>query len=304
MVRVLTDGVGSFKTKSRFFAPLVAAGARHAVFNPAVRTLARGETNLRNHRKIAIADGVLAMAGGMNITGEDIYPEPSAGAWQDLSFVVEGPIVARYDDIFRADWRHASGEGLAPAADPDCAPTASGGALLQVVPSGPDVQADALYDVTVSSVFSACERVWICTPYFVPDDGLAQALVIACRRGIDVRMLLPKPSNHPLSDIAGAGALREIQAAGGRVLFFREGMVHAKLMIVDRVGAMVGSANLDMRSLFLNHEVMQIAYSPAEIAAVEQWFESLAVRCTRGTEPVGYLREIGEGIVRVLAPQL
>jgi cardiolipin synthase len=222
-VRVLTDGIGSLKTARAFFDPLIAAGARHGVFNPAVRALLHGQTNLRNHRKIAIADGAVAMAGGMNITGEDIYLQSSPDAWQDLSFVVEGPVVARYDDISCSDWHHATGERLGAAADrsyaSDYEPGSPGhDALLQVVPSGPDVQSDALYDVTLSGIFAARQRIWICTPYFVPDDGLVQALVIACRRGIDVRMLLPRPSNHPLSDVAGASALREIGEGIVRVL--------------------------------------------------------------------------------------
>ena len=302
-VRLLVDGLGSLKTGRRFFEPLNRAGGRFAFFKPVIHFPLRSRTNLRNHRKIVVSDGCRVMAGGMNVTREDIFPEPHPGAWQDLSFLVEGPAARHYEDIFRWDWKFASGEQLDPSgASTEGNPRQAGGAVLQVVPSGPDIPKDPLYAVTLAAVFAAQDRIWVVTPYFVPDDALAQALVIACHRGVDVRILVPEKSNHRLADVARTGFLRDIHAAGGDVLLYTQGMVHAKLMIVDDVLAMVGSANMDMRSLFLNYEVMQLAYSRPEIRAVEAWFATLAENTRTGLPDSGPWREIAEGVVRAVSP--
>jgi cardiolipin synthase len=143
---------------------------------------------------------------------------------------------------------------------------------------------------------------WVVTPYFVPNDALAQALVIACRRGVDVRILVPEKSNHRLSDVAGAGFLRDIEEAGGTVFLYTGGMVHAKVMIADDDVAMVGSANMDMRSLFLDYEVMQLTYTKPEIRDVEAWIENLAGQCRTGVPQPGFRGQLAEGLVRMVAP--
>jgi len=301
-VRVLADGLGSLQTGRSFFEPLVAAGGRFAVFKPVLHIPFRGKTNLRNHRKIAVADARQALAGGMNITGEDMYVEMTSESWQDVSLLVEGPAAWHFEEIFRADWEFATGQPLASGHCDDESAEAPGDALVQVVPSGPDVAGDPLYAITITAAFRAQQRLWIVTPYFVPDDALVQALTLACRRGVDVRILVPAKSNHPLSDVAGACDLRDIEAAGGTVLGYLPGMVHAKVMLTDDCLAMVGSANMDMRSLFLNYEVMQLNYSRPEIDEVAAWIEALAVDCRRGVAQAGALRQIAEGLIRVVAP--
>lgn len=299
-VCLLVDGLGSLKTRRAFFQPLIQAGGEFAVFKPVVHVPFRGMTNLRNHRKIAVSDGCRALAGGMNITAEDMYPQMQADSWQDLSVVVEGPAARQLEEIFRADWRFATSREIASGSEGP--PQATGEAVVQVLPSGPDVPQDPLYCVTVTAAYRAQRRLWIVTPYFVPDDALAQALTIACRRGVDVRVLVPQKSNHPFSDLAGASFLRDIEAAGGSVLLYTAGMVHAKVMIADDDLAMVGSANLDMRSLFLNYEVMLLSYRCEEVASVAGWIEGLARGCRAGLGQPGFAREIAEGLLRVVSP--
>lgn len=301
-VRVLVDGLGSMRTPRRFFRPLVQAGGEFAVFKPVIHFPFRSQTNLRNHRKIIVADGQRAFAGGMNITGEDLYPEPTPDAWQDLAFIVEGPAAGHFESIVRSDWQLATGQSPEPSATFEARSPSPGNAIVQVLPSGPDLPNDPMYSSTLTAIFRATTRIWIVTPYFVPDDAIAEALTIACRRGVDVRILVPERSNHLLSEVAGAPLLREIHKAGGAVLFCTESMVHAKAMIVDNEFSAVGSANMDMRSLFLNYEVMQICYSTAEIDAVADWFQSLAVDCRAEMRTPGFLREIGEGVIRTISP--
>ena len=304
-VRLLIDAVGSFHTPQSFLEPLIRAGGSVARFMPLVHNPFRGKTNLRNHRKITVADNRWAMAGGMNIVSEDMSPEARSGQWSDLSFVVEGPAALQYARIFTSDWQFSSGElpgaePLAEAAPPDDAFDA----VLQILPSGPDMAFDTIYDTIMTVAFEARERLWIITPYFVPDEALTKGLVIACHRGIDVRVLVPDRSNHPLTDMAGAGFLREIEAAGGTILRYTRGMVHAKALIVDRSLAMAGSANMDLRSFFLNCEVMQLCYTLPEITAIEEYALLLMTACRKGMPEIGAGREIIEAIVRLGAPLL
>jgi cardiolipin synthase len=138
----------------------------------------------------------------------------------------------------------------------------------------------------------------------VPDDAVAQALLVACHRGIDVSILVPEKSNHVLADIARGSFLRDIERAGGTIWQYTPGMVHGKLIIVDHELAMVGSANIDMRSLMLNFEIMQFVYSKTEIDALEAWVCRLVQDSKTGIPIVGAVREIIEGLTRVIEPQL
>ena len=140
--------------------------------------------------------------------------------------------------------------------------------------------------------------------HFVPDEALAKALIIACHRGIDVRIIVPSKSNHPLTDMAGASFLREIAAAGGSILRYTKGMVHAKAILVDRHMAMAGSANMDLRSFFLNCEVMQLCYSLPEIIAIEKYAEMLSKDSISGMPKIGAVRDTVESIVRMGSPLL
>ena len=304
-VRVLLDGVGSLRTTRRFLAPLIQAGGQVAFFMPLIHRPFRGRTNLRNHRKIVIADEQRVMAGGVNIAAEYIGPTPTPGRWQDLAFVMEGPAVIQYMTIFRSDWQFATREDL--PINPDHAKPITDNddeAVVQIVPSGPDVEGDPLYAALLSAVFSAKRRLWIITPYFVPNDALSHALAIAAHRGVDVRVLVPKVSNHRIADLARGTYLRELQAAGGTVMLYTPGMVHAKVLIMDEELSVIGSANMDYRSLFLNYEAAMIVYSKPVIEATASWFSELAADVRIGIGEVGTVRDVFEGVVRIAAPLL
>ena len=301
-VRLLLDGVGCLHTRGRFLKPLLKAGGKFRHFNPVIHRPFRGRTNLRDHRKIAIADDIRVMAGGTNIAEEYIGPTPKEGRWYDLSFILEGPAVSYYSNIFRLDWEFASGEILE---DPETTqPTSNNhNAIVQVVPSGPDIKGDCLYDALLSTIFEAKQRLWIVTPYFVPDDSLHQALLLAHRRGVDVRIIVPNKSNHRLLDLARGPFLRKLQAAGIRVMQ-HTGMIHAKVLMMDDSLAMIGSSNFDIRSLFLNYEVSMFVYSPAEISATESWVQQRLGDCTEGVKKVGAVRDFFDGVARMMAPLL
>ncbi len=132
-----------------------------------------------------------------------------------------------------------------------------------------------LYESLLALIFAARDRIWIVTPYFVPDEMLARALTLAARRGVDVRLIVPARSNHITADLARAGYLRDLHDAGGRVLLYTPVMLHAKAVVFDDQLAVIGSANMDMRSLFLNYEVALYVSSPVDVGIVADWARSL-----------------------------
>ncbi len=303
-VRLLLDGVGSMHTSWSALAPLTEAGGQVQFFMPVFRRPFRGRTNWRNHRKMVIADQRRVLAGGANIADEYLGPLPDPDRWRDLSFTLQGPAVAMYEEIFRSDWEFASEEKIELPAPPPAEHQAAD-AIVQVAPSGPDVVGDTLYDTILSAAFAAQRRLWVATPYFLPDEALVRAVILAAHRGVDVRIIVPRRSNHPLADLARGAYLREIQAAGGTILRFTATMLHAKALLMDDELAMIGSANMDMRSLLLNYESALIVYSRREVEATAQWFESLAKNASVGVKPkVSMLRDLCEGVVRMIAPQL
>lgn len=304
-VRLLLDGVGSLHTRNRDLKALLTAGGKVAFFMPVLHHPLRGRTNWRNHRKSIIVDRERVWAGGANIATEYIGPTLEAGRWRDLSFILEGPAVQQYLDIFSADWEFATKQKLpiATGKQPEYPPNI-GTATVQVVPSGPDVSDDPLYAAIVSAVFGASRRLWVVTPYFIPDETLAQALRLAAHRGVEVNLLIPEISNHRLADLARAPYLRDLQDAGGEIYLYRGGMVHGKALLVDESLALVGSANFDMRSLFLNYETGLFLYDSGEIEQLHTWVTELARSCRRGVPDVGLLRSLGEGVAQLLAPIL
>jgi cardiolipin synthase len=288
-----------------FFKPLVKAGGKYAFFIPLLHWPFRGRTNLRNHRKIVIIDRQTVMAGGTNIANEYIGPNPDPKRWQDMSFVIEGPAVRFYLEIFRSDWLFAAGQEKDPVEiENKPLDTVPNPAVVQVVPSGPDVPGDALYDAILTALFAAHKRIWIVSPYFVPDEPLTKALSLAVRRGVDVRIIVPAKSNHPLADVVRGVYLREIHAVGAKILYFKPGMIHAKALLVDDNIAMIGSANMDFRSLFLNYEVMLMVYSSSHIEQIQNWMSRLELQCGRPLLKAGPLRNFWEHLVRLFAPLL
>jgi cardiolipin synthase len=309
-VRLLLDAVGSWRTSRAHVRRLRAAGVDVRWFMPLLRNPLRGRFNLRNHRKLAIADGERVWSGGRNLAAEYFGGEDGTPPWIDLSFSLEGPLAAQAQDMFRSHWRHARGPrgmGLPEESIPRREAHGAAGPVghrAQMVPSGPDQAEDTVYGLLLTALFRARRRVLAVTPYFVPDDSLLTALCLAARRGVQVELILPARSNHRLADIARARALRDLVAAGGRVRL-APGMVHAKAVVVDETLALTGSLNLDARSLFLNFELMVAFYDPADIAAVTQWIgDSLREAQPFAPRKPSLARDIGEGLVRWLGFQI
>jgi len=303
-IRLLLDGVGSFALPKKRLRPLAKAGGDVAWFIPVLHRPLRGNMNLRNHRKIIIIDGDAVWTGGRNIERAYLGPHCPDNCWVDLSFVQQGPGVLTYRAIFEADWRFS--KGLNPDFEMDFPPVRTyGQSRIQVTPSGPDVQDDPIYAAILSAFFEAKQRIMIATPYFVPDNSAQEALRLAALRGVEVDLLMPEKSNHRLADIARRRYLRELVDAGVRLWLIPDAMVHAKAIVIDDDFAMAGSANMDIRSLFLNCEVMSCFYSKSDVRWLAKWMNGLMTRAKQH-QPVAAnaFQQTLEGLVLLGAYQL
>lgn len=313
-VRLIVDGVGALMGGRREFAEVQALGVQVLRFAPPFRAPwkwpLRGRTNLRNHRKLVLADGGWLWSGGRNLAGEYFEGGPGRAPWLDLSFDLQGPLAAEAAEIFEADWRFALDPrhaAMGPAQDApahEATVVAPEAPVAQLLPSGPDHVDDTVHTMMVAVCHRARERIVAVTPYLVPDESLLLALVLAARRGVQVDLVVPERSNHLLADIARNRPMRELARAGAR-LWLSPAMVHAKAMVVDDRFALAGSVNLDSRSLYLNYELMTAFYDHGDVLRFGRWIDALMPQARPyQARPPGLLRNIGEGLVLWLAFQL
>lgn len=303
-VRALLDGVGTLAGHRASATLLRDAGAELRWFAPLRLRLHPqfGRGNLRNHRKLVLVDGTAMWTGGRNLAEEYFLDGATSMAWRDLSVVVEGGIVADAVVVFERDWA-ATFLGIAPTSTPAAA-VPDTGARAQLLPSGPDRRDDTAYALFLTAIHRADARVLLATPYFVPDVQLQTALLLACRRGVDVQLLLPARSNHRMADIARERSLRELATAGARIHLL-PGMLHAKAIISDDALASCGSINFDGRSLFLNYELNLLFHDAEQINALVDWFQTQRAEATGYVARApGWWRDIGEGLVRAVGFQL
>jgi cardiolipin synthase len=322
-VRLLIDGVGAIQLPRPCFNQLTIAGVETAIFSPLLARKTQGPRNLRDHRKLTIADGARLWAGGRNIAAEYFIGLKGEKPWRDLSFDLHGPVAAAAADQFEADWVAAGGtpaarstpEGAVAGAVAEAVASAAAAGTrtsgpqspagrAQFLPSGPDQAEDTVYALLISACFQARERMLAVTPYFVPDAGLETAMRLAARRGVRIDLVLPAVSNHRLADIARNRALRALSSAGVHIHLLPD-MVHAKAVVFDDSLALSGSVNLDSRSLLLNYECAVVFYGAREIDWLANWVRALipeghAYDC----RPPGLLRDLGEGLLLTVAYQL
>ena len=307
-VRFMVDGMGRFLGGHPDLGPLRAAGVSVALFAAPFRYPYAGKANLRNHRKLAVADRHRLWTGGRNLAAvyfeDDRHSGPGGASWTDLSFELHGAIAAQAQQLFDKDWAFATQQPALPPPHRTQPAPSEATSTLQLIPSGPDQAEDTVYTLLVSCCFTARSRILAVSPYFVPDATLQMALALAARRGIGVDLVIPARSNHRMADLARHASLRELTRSGARV-WLSPAMIHAKAVVFDDEFAMAGTANLDERSLFLNYELMVGFYRPDDVRRFAQWIE----RQRQGARPYvarrpGVLRELGEGAIRWLAFQL
>jgi cardiolipin synthase len=325
-VRLLIDGVGAIQLPRACFSQLTFAGVETAIFSPLLARKTQGPRNLRDHRKMVIADGVQLWAGGRNLAAEYFVGLHGAKPWRDLSFDLRGPVAAAAASQFEADWVAAGGKpavsipGDSGRPAGDSAPrvttpadtgrgdtgsvSTSTNGLAQFLPSGPDQTEDTVQALLIGACFHACERMLAVTPYFVPDAALEAAIRLAARRGVKIDLVIPAVSNHRLADFARNRALRALSNAGVNVHLLPY-MIHAKAVIFDESLALSGSVNLDSRSLLLNYECAVVFYGAREIDWLANWVGALIPEGRPFDDRAPSLwRDIGEGLLLTVAYQL
>lgn len=263
--RVLVDSVGSRPfLRSPLCRRLRAGGVRVVEAlpaNPLRLILAR--VDLRNHRKIAVIDGWLAYAGSQNVTDSTFGPRrpKGVGPWIDAMVRIEGPAAQALEVVFLRDWMlETESEEVDPAAFLPDYPIPDEGSVVQVVPTGPGPAPSLMHDAILTTIYAAREELILTTPYFVPDEATRSALTAAATRGVAVTIVVPSIIDTPITAAAGRAAYQDLLDAGVRIHEFQRGLLHAKTITVDRRLALIGSANLDMRSFWLNYEVTVFIY--------------------------------------------
>ncbi|MBP2000696.1 cardiolipin synthase [Paenibacillus shirakamiensis] len=306
-VRMVCDGLGSYYLKNRFVKELREAGVEfHFFLPPLIATIDR-RVNYRNHRKIVVVDGHVGFLGGINVGDDYLGRYPKIGFWRDTHLKVEGDAVYFLQHTFLADWRLASGERIT---DPELFPehTCTRDEQVQILTSGPDQHWDAIQEMCFEAIAVAKKRVWITTPYFIPDASIYTALKTAAVSGVEVKIIIPYKSDSKLVHLASLSYVEELMHAGVKFYQYTQGFVHAKVMIIDDLLATVGTANLDMRSFFYNFEMTAVLFDKTPIERLSSDFENDLQVC----RPI-FLREFShrprlqkgaEILARMLSPLL
>ncbi|SPJ17014.1 Phospholipase D/Transphosphatidylase [Burkholderiales bacterium] len=253
-VRVLIDGFGGGYFRSATYRRLRRAGVPVARFLHSPLPWRMPFLNLRTHKKVLGVDGRIAFTGGLNIGAENLTRRQPRRPVFDTHFLFEGPVVAQLIDVFADDWFFATGQQL--AGDGWFPPMESAGdSVARAVTSGPDQDIEKIELMILEAIACARTSVKIMTPYFLPDERIITALALASLRGVEVDVVLPERSNHPAVDWATRVQIGPLLAAGCRVWTHPPPFDHSKLMTVDGLWCLIGSANWDIRSFRLNFEL-------------------------------------------------
>jgi cardiolipin synthase len=305
-VRVLVDAVGVRYRWPPIHRRLRRAGVATELFLPRLTPGWLPFVNLRNHRKVLVVDGRIGFTGGMNVR-DDFLAAERRPPFMDLHARVEGPVVAHLQDVFAEDWRFTTGETLEGGAFfPPL--RRAGDVLARGVADGPDEDFEAIRWLLLGALATARERVRIVTPYFLPDAALVTAIDVAVMRGVQVDVVLTERGNLPLVQWAQTAQLWQVIERGCRVWVTPPPFDHTKLMVVDGVWSLLGSANWDPRSLRLNFELEVECFDPDLAARVEALATERIARARRLT--LGELDarplpvKLRDGFSRLFSPYL
>ncbi len=268
-VCLLYDSIGSHALPDSYVESLRAGGVLARRFATR-RWRNRFQLNFRNHRKVLVVDGVRGFVGGLNAGDEYLGAKPPLSPWRDTHMQIEGPAVADLQRVFAEDWYWVTGE-RPPSSPP---PERCGRAASMIVATGPADRQESCSLFFTQAIHAATKRVWITTPYFVPDQAVFGALRLAVFRGVDVRILIPCRPDHRTVFMASSLYAHEATLAGIRMFRYQPGFVHQKVMLVDDDTAVVGSMNLDNRSFRLNFEIAALNVDEAFATEVEAMLET------------------------------
>jgi cardiolipin synthase len=275
----LFDRIGSYALPRSYVEELRSAGVVVQPFRIGLLGFTRLQINFRNHRKIVLTDGCKAIVGGFNVGDEYLGHDPGFGHWRDTSVCLEGPVVSAIQLAFVEDWYWATRE--VPELTWTAAAADSANRMAIALAFGPadDFETGKLF--FINAINAARKRIWIASPYLIPDQEALTALQLAALRGVEVRLLLPEKMDHLLSWFAMWSYFKALASAGVRILLYRReaGFMHQKVLVVDDEIAAVGTANFDNRSFRLNFELMVLLVDGEFAAATRNMLEADFAHC-------------------------
>ena len=309
-VRVLFDSMGCRGMHRSDWARLERAGIKVAEFFPALLGKLQLRINYRNHRKIVVIDGRIGFVGGFNVGREYVGMDKKFGYWRDTHICIEGSAVTSLAVRFVLDWNYAARENLFLEDRLFEIPeyVRGGRDPVQIISSGPDSSSQEIRGNYLRLIHMARKNIYIQTPYFIPDDDIRDALLIAAKSGIDVRIMIPCKPDHPFVYWATYSYLGEMIEAGARCYTYDNGFLHAKCMCIDGLVTCMGTANMDIRSFSLNFEVNAVVYSARTTEKLMEAFENDITKSTLVTRKMYEQRDlvirVKEQFCRLLSPVL
>ena len=309
-VRILFDSMGCRTVPHNYWKKLNAEGIKTAEFFPAFFRRLQMRINYRNHRKIVIIDNRVGYVGGFNIGKEYIGLDDKFGYWRDTHLRIQGSGILSLHLRFLLDWNYASKENLFgqrkyfekvyPGKKDNC--------LMQIISSGPDTTRQLIHDNYLRLITKAKERIYIQSPYFIPDESVMDALMIAVHSGVEVNIMIPCKPDHPFVYWATYSYIGDLVMAGARCYTYDNGFLHAKGICVDGKVFCCGTANMDIRSFALNFEVNAIIYNEKKAGEMEEGFLKDLQFCTRITRNMYAGRKLWirlkEQVCRLMSPVL
>lgn len=266
----LYDSFGSNALHKSYLSELEEHGIQCYAFGSNKKWFSRLQINFRNHRKIVVIDGSVALIGGLNIGDEYLGRDPKFGEWRDTHLLLKGPAVQAIQLVFLEDWNWATGQivklhwsSVSQPENQDCA----------IIPTGPSDEADSWQLIVAEAANSAREKLWITSPYFVPDGGVLTALQTAAIRGVDVRILIPEKPDHLIVWLAAFTYQRDILPFGINLFKYHKGFLHQKAIVIDDKLACIGTANLDNRSFRLNFEISAFSSDESFVTEVTRMLQ-------------------------------
>ncbi len=306
-VFLLYDEVGSRKFPgTRPYKQLQMTGVKVAPFNTTQGRRNRFQLNFRNHRKIVVVDGKYAWIGGHNVGDEYLGLNRRIGHWRDTHTRVEGPAVLGAVLAFATDWRWATRTAM--NIPWEFSGLKKGDSTVLVFPSDPASEYEEAGLMYHQAIVAATRRIWIASPYFVPDNGIVSALQLAALRGVDVRVLIPDEPDGPVVGMANWSYTRDLLPTGVKVYRYQGGFMHQKVLLMDDHIAGVGTANFDNRSFRLNFEITLLVHDPVFAAQVDEMLQADLRRSRQvsleeiESKPVWY--PLAMGVARLFSPML
>ena len=311
-IRIIYDGIGSIGTGSEFFDKLRAGGVQVVEFNPPKPWKHHSALNARDHRKLLVADGAVAILGGVNLSST-YQSAPSAGAtrapqpaqsqkpqdvWHDTDVEIQGPVVPELETLFREHWSEQEGVPLQADAEPDPPSQPSGEEVVRILGSSPAKLKRRYYVTVISAIRNAESSIWMTGAYFVPTHQEKEGLMAAARRGVDVRLLLPARSDSGPALAVQHSHYEDLLRAGVKIYERDDGILHSKTLVIDKVWAIVGSSNFDHRSVLFNDELDAVVLGKEtgeklanDFTADLEHAQAIDPRIWRRRSPLEHLRE-------------